>query len=54
MKLLLTSAGLSNKSISDALQNMAGKAFSELNLVFIPTAANVEKGDKGWLIDDFE
>lgn len=52
MKLLLTSAGLSNKSISDTLQEMVGKPFKELNLVFIPTAANVEKGDKGWLIDD--
>lgn len=52
MKLLLTSAGLSNKSISETLQKMAGKPFKELSLVFIPTAANVEKGDKGWLIDD--
>lgn len=53
MKLLLTSAGLSNKSISKALLELAGKPFSQLKLVFIPTAANVEKGDKDWLIKDF-
>ncbi|MDD5464489.1 MAG: Type 1 glutamine amidotransferase-like domain-containing protein [Candidatus Moranbacteria bacterium] len=52
MKLLLTSAGISNKSISDALLNLTIKPFSELNVAFIPTASNVEKGDKFWLIDD--
>src|SRR5665647_310564 len=52
MKLLLTSAGISNKSISDALLNLTQRPFSELNVVFIPTASNVEKGDKFWLVDD--
>lgn len=52
MKLLLTSAGFSNKTISNALQEMTGKPFNKLCLVFIPTAANIEKGDKDWLIDD--
>lgn len=52
MKLLLTSAGISNKSISCALLELTEKPFSELNLAFVPTAANVEKGDKFWLIDD--
>jgi len=52
MKLLLTSSGFTNNSISRALLDLAGKPFSELNLVFIPTAANVEKKDKGWLIND--
>jgi len=52
MKLLLTSAGLSNKSITDALLEMTEKPFSELNVAFIPTASNVESGDKFWLIDD--
>jgi len=52
MKLLLTSSGLTNKSIAKALLDLAGKPFSELNLVFIPTAANVEKGDKDWLLQD--
>ncbi len=31
---------------------MAGKPFSDLNLLFVPTAAEVEKGDKGWMITD--
>ena len=31
---------------------MVGKNPSETSLVFIPTASNVEKGDKSWLIDD--
>lgn len=52
MKLLLTSAGLSNKSISNALLELTEKPFSELNLAFIPTASNVEKGNKDWLIND--
>jgi dipeptidase E len=52
MKLLLTSSGLTNKSIIKALSDLAGKPFNELNLVFIPTAANVEKGDKDWLLQD--
>lgn len=52
MKLLLTSAGLSNKSIAKALLELLGRPFSDANLVFIPTAANVEEGDKDWLIDD--
>lgn len=52
MKLLLTSAGLSNQSISDALLEMIGKPFSETTLAFIPTAANVMEGNKDWMIDD--
>lgn len=54
MKLLLTSAGLSNQSIINSLQKLVGKPFEELNAVFIPTAANVEEGDKDWLINDLE
>ncbi|EKE15784.1 MAG: hypothetical protein ACD_11C00105G0009 [uncultured bacterium] len=52
MKLLLTSAGFFNKSIIDSLLELTEKPFSELNVAFIPTASNVEKGDKFWLIDD--
>jgi dipeptidase E len=54
MKLLLTSAGLSNQSIIEALLKLTGKPFSQLKLAFIPTASNVEKGDKWWLIDDLK
>ncbi|MFT3934885.1 MAG: Type 1 glutamine amidotransferase-like domain-containing protein [Chitinophagaceae bacterium] len=38
MKLLLTSAGISNNSIQKALVELLGKPVSEANAVFIPTA----------------
>jgi dipeptidase E len=52
MKLLLTSAGIANKSIEGAFLKLLGKPFSETKIAFIPTASNVEAGDKWWLIDD--
>lgn len=52
MKLLLTSAGLSNKSIVGALEKLLDKPARGVKLAFIPTAANVEEGDKSWLIED--
>lgn len=52
MKLLLTSSGNTNKSIEKALLELLGKPFNKANLTFVPTAANVEKGDKGWFVDD--
>lgn len=52
MKLLLTSSGITNKSIADALFSLIGKKPEDTTLVFIPTAANVETGDKNWLISD--
>ncbi|TSA58260.1 hypothetical protein D4R42_00060 [bacterium] len=52
MKLLLTSGGITNKSIADALFDLVGKKPQDTSLVFIPTAANIEKGDKSWFIDD--
>jgi dipeptidase E len=38
MKLLLTSAGISNTSIKKALINLLGKPITEANALFIPTA----------------
>lgn len=52
MKLLLTSDGICNDSIKKALQELCVRPFSELNVAFIPTAANVEDGNKDWLIKD--
>lgn len=52
MKLLLTSGGITNESMVSALRELLGKDFAEAKLVFIPTAANVEAGDKWWLIED--
>ena len=54
MKLLLTSGGLTNKSIISSLKELTGSPFSKLNLAFVPTASNMESGDKWWLLDDLE
>ncbi|HLE48446.1 MAG TPA: Type 1 glutamine amidotransferase-like domain-containing protein [Patescibacteria group bacterium] len=53
MKLLLTSAGLSNKTIVEVFNNLVGLPNEKIKIVYIPTASNVEEGDKGWLIDDY-
>lgn len=53
MKLLLTSAGLSNKTIVKAFSGLVGLPNSKVHIAFIPTASNVEEGDKGWLIYDY-
>lgn len=52
MKLLLTSNGLSNQSIANALFSLVGKPVSETKIAFIPTAMNAGRSDKGWFIDD--
>ncbi len=52
MKLLLTSGGLTNQTIVKALDELAGKPLDQLKVAFIPTASNLEEGDKWWLIDD--
>ncbi len=52
MKLLLTSGGVTNPSIARTLFALVGKGPSETSLAVVPTAANVQKGDKMWLIDD--
>lgn len=52
MKLLLTSNGLSNDSIANALEQLTGKAPKDVKVAFIPTAANPSRSDKEWLIKD--
>ncbi|KKR78054.1 MAG: Peptidase S51 dipeptidase E [Candidatus Curtissbacteria bacterium GW2011_GWA1_40_9] len=54
MKLLLTSNGLCNRSIIDALADLLEKRFEKSSIAFIPTAANVEVGDKHWLVNDLD
>jgi dipeptidase E len=49
MKLLLTSAGINNPTIAKVLK----KWVKDIRIAFIPTAANMEEGDKSWLIDDY-
>ena len=51
MKILLTSAGITNQSIAKALFDLVGKKPEETTVVYIPTASNIETGDKSWLID---
>jgi len=52
MKLLLTSAGITNQTILQGLDQLADRPLDQLKVAFIPTAANLEPGDKNWLIDD--
>ena len=52
MKLLLTSNGLANEEIAQTLFELVGKKPEDTSIVFVPTASNVEEGDKVWLIDD--
>lgn len=52
MKLLLTSNGLANDAIAKALFELVGKKPEDTSLVFVPTASNVEPGDKDWFIND--
>ncbi len=52
MKLLLTSAGLKNKTLTKALLDMVGKPAEEINIAFIPTAMNPTGTDKTWFIDN--
>jgi dipeptidase E len=53
MKLLLTSGGVRNSSIADALKEMVGKSPSDTKIAFVPTAANVEAGNKDWYVNQF-
>jgi len=52
MKLLLTSNGLANQSIANALFELIEKPAQETTIVFIPTAMNVARGSKDWFIND--
>jgi len=52
MKFLLTSAGITNKSLANTLRKLNNKPFSKSIIAFIPTAANVENGGMEWMIND--
>lgn len=55
MKLVLTSGGISNKSIENKLRNIIGKDFKDLKMLFCITASNYEGGDMNdWVIKDLE
>ena len=53
MKLFLTSSGLTNQTLVQALHKLIGDTENH-RLAFIPTAANIEEGDKDWLITDLD
>jgi peptidase E len=50
MKIMLTSAGIRNELLEDSLRELVDE--ENIRIAFIPTAADAEKGDKSWLIDD--
>ncbi|MES2623110.1 MAG: Type 1 glutamine amidotransferase-like domain-containing protein [Patescibacteria group bacterium] len=52
MKLLLTSTGIVNPSLTKAFFDLVGKKPEDTSLVYIPTAAMSEPGDKSWVIED--
>lgn len=55
MKLVLTSRGISNKSIENELRNVIGKNFKDLKMLFCTTASNYQGGDmSGWLVENIE
>jgi len=54
MKLLLTSNGLSNAAIEKAFFELVGKDPSDTTIAFIPTAMNVQEGEKNWFVNDLQ
>jgi len=52
MKLFLTSSGITNPTLAKGLLKLLGKPFNKSYVTFIPTAANIDKGDKTWLVND--
>lgn len=53
MKLLLTSSGISNRTIANVLRELAGKTPSETKIGFVPIAANAQEGNKDWVVKEF-
>ena len=54
MKLLLTSGGISNKSIENELKRLINKKdFNNVKMLYCITASNYDGGNMSdWLIDD--
>jgi len=51
MKLLLTSTGITNKTIENKFIEMVGKQPEDMTVAYIPTAANVARPtDKRWIV----
>jgi dipeptidase E len=52
VRLLLTSAGLRNETLRQALYDLLAKPFASASVVYVPTASVAEPGDHGWLVAD--
>ncbi len=52
MKLLLTSAGITNNEIAESLEQLAGRPITDLKILFVITAANTFLEDKSWLTEN--
>lgn len=52
MKLFLTSSGITNPTLANALLQLLDKPFKQSHVTFIPTASSADKGDKSWLVND--
>jgi len=50
VKLLLTSSGLRNETLRDALRDLLGKPFESAKIAYVPTASLAEPGDHGWFV----
>lgn len=50
MKLLLTSGGITNTTIAEALATLVAKPLKNVKVGFVPTAANYEAGNKDWFV----
>ncbi len=52
MRFLLTSAGLRNRTLRQALRDLLGKPFASASIVYVPTASFAQPGDHGWFVAD--
>lgn len=48
--MLLTSAGITNGVLRDALLDLIGAPFDGVRAAYVPTAALAQPGDSGWLV----
>lgn len=54
MKLLLTSTGITNKTIENKFVDLVGKRPEEMTVAYIPTAMHVARpADKHWIVNNF-
>jgi len=52
VKLLLTSAGLRNETLRQALRDLLGRPFASAKVVYVLTASVAQPGDHGWFVAD--